>query len=514
MRLEVRLQRDIARLHYYQPTQTHRAIARAIGLSAGTVRSMRARLPSGINDWERLKELDDDAWRQELGTANRSLAQRKEAPDWQWVHTEMQRPDATLEQLWREWRSVCPEGVGYTQFSSHYRKWTRKLHVVMRRIHRPGEKLFVDFAGRTVEVRDAAGGPSIKAQIFVAVLGYSNYTYVEAVPTQKTEDWLRCHINCFEFLGGVPAWVVSDNLKAAVWRRERDHLVINPAYREALRHYDTAPMPAGPRKPREKSKAEVGVQIAQRWTLFRLRDRVFFSMEELNLELRRLNGELNAHPFKRLAGCRQQRFDETDQAALKPLPQTAFEVCDWRYGVLVGHDHHIEHGRCFYSVPSALVGERVDLRITASVLEVFRSGRRAAMHALLTTPGTVSTVPEHRPLAHQRVLEGEPREIVLWAKHAGPETEKMIRHHLEDRRDPTNGIRAARRMRDLARLHGEERFEEVCRYALPLNIYSLRSVVSILQQNADKRVNTSNPPTRQRTVHDNLRGAEYFGDIA
>ena len=209
----------------------------------------------------------------------------------------------------------------------------------------PGEKLFVDFAGRTVEIRDRSGGPSIYAQIFVAVLGYSNLTYLQAVASQKTPDWVRCHVDCFAAMGGVPAWVVPDNLKAAVWRREKDRVVINPAYRECLQHYNTAALPARVRKAKDKAKAEVGVQIAQRWVLFALRDRTFFSLDELNDALRRLVVTLNAHPFKKMSGSRIERFEKTERSTLKRLPPIPFELCDWRYGVRAGDDYHVEHAR-------------------------------------------------------------------------------------------------------------------------------------------------------------------------
>lgn len=169
-----------------------------------------------------------------------------------------------------------------------------------------------------------------------------------------------------------------------------------------------------------------------------------------------------------------------------------------------------EHLRCFYSVPSQLAGERVDLRITASMVEVFRGGRRVALHALLTEPGNSTTLPEHRPVAHQRVLEGEPKALMQWATAVGVSAQEMIGYHLNERRDPANGMRAARRMRDLARDHGEDRFESVCRYALPLNITSLRSITSILTNQADLRPRPATPPPRME--HDNLRGAQYFGD--
>jgi len=508
MRLPIHLQREVARLHFHDPRQSHRALGRACGLSPGTVQAVRTALTRNGQPWSKLQALDDDAWRDSLGTRDRTVAQTKPAPDWQWVHAEMQRADATLQMLWHEWREQCPDGIGYSQFATGYRLWTKRLHVVMRRTHRPGDKLFVDFAGRTVEVRDPAGGPSQFAQVFLAVLGYSNLTYLEAVDSQSTADWIGCHVRCLRAIGGVPQWVVSDNLKAAVWRRERDRIVINAAYRDCLTHYDTAALPTGKRKPKHKAKVEVGVLIAQRWVLFALRDRVFFSMKELNDELARMMVRFNDHPFKKLPGCRRQRFEAGERAALKPLPALPFELRDWRYGVLVQDDHHVEHERCYYSVPSALARERVDLRFTQDLLEVFHRGRLVAVHALLKTAGEVSTVPEHRPLAHQRVLEGEPKQLMQWATRVGIHTRRMIEHHLRQRHDAVNGIRAAQRMRELARLYGEPRFEEVCAYALPLNITSLRSVTSILKEDVDRRAkvvaSTAPRPPGQ------VRGASYF----
>ena len=205
----MQLQREIARLHFYDQTQSHRSIAARLGLSHSTVSAMRRLLVANDRSWIELQSLTDDEWRKILGNENRSIAQRKQGPDWHWVHDLMQRPDATLEVIWREWRESHPDGIGYSSFTEGYRSWVKKRHIVMRRIHTPGDKLFVDFAGRTVEIKNPQGGPSAFAQIFVAVLGYSNLTYLEAVASQKTEDWVQCHANCFAALGGVPNWVVS-----------------------------------------------------------------------------------------------------------------------------------------------------------------------------------------------------------------------------------------------------------------------------------------------------------------
>ena len=381
----------------------------------------------------------------------------------------------------------------------------------MRRSHRPGDKLFVDFAGRTVEIRDADGGPSTYAQIFVAVMGYSNYPYIEALASQTTPDWVLCHVHAFEALGGVPQWVVSDNLKAAVWRRERERIVLNPAYTDCLRHYDTAPLPTGARKPRHKAKAEVGIQIAQRWVLFALRDRVFFSLADLNRELVRLTAALNDHPFKRLPGCRRERFESQDRAALKSLPATPFELREWRYSVRVQDDHHVEHAKCYYSVPYHLARERVDLCIAGQILEIFHKSRRVAMHPLIETAGDAATLAEHRPLAHRRVLEGEPKLLEAWALGVGPHAAKMIDHHLLQRHDAANGLRAAQRLRELARHYGDARFEKVCAYALPLNITTLRGVTSILKEEADLRAQRLPPKTP--SVVGEVRGADYFREV-
>jgi transposase len=511
MRLPIHLQREIARLHFYDTSQSNRAIARSVGVAANTVRELRRLVRQCDTVGADLLSLDDEAWCATLGTTNKSVAQRKKAPEWDWVHGEMQRPDATLEQLWREWREKCPEGIAYSQFTAGYRAWAKRQHIVMRQIHRPGEKLFVDFAGRTVEIKDPNGGASIHAQIFVAVLGYSNLTYLKAVATQQTSDWVRCHVECFAAIGGGPAWVVPDNLKAAVWRREKDRIVLNPAYRECLQHYRTAALPARVRKAKDKAKAEVGVQIAQRWVLFALRDRTFFSLDELNDALKTLVVRLNTHPFKKMSGSRLQRFEATERSALKGLPAVPFELCDWRYGVRVGDDYHVEHARCFYSVPSHLRGERVDVRYTGSMLELMHRGQRVALHALAQNEGDVRTLPEHRPIAHVRVLEGEPRALMRWADSVGENAAAMIRHHLENRSDAVNGLKAARRMRELARIYGEARFEEACAYALPLNITALRSVDSILKQAPDKRACPLSDPA-PRPAHDNVRGASYFGE--
>jgi transposase len=517
MRLTVREQRDVARLHFYDTEQSSRAIARSTKLSTNTVLVLRAKIVESNKSWEELQALGDDAWREALKTQDHSLAQRKPAPDWTWVEEQMRAPDATLERVWMEWRDDGhSDGIGYTQFTTGFAQWQRSRDITMRMTHRPGEKGFVDFAGRTVEIISQDGGPSKMAKIFVGVLGYSNYTYVLAVDSEKVPDWVLCHRKWFEHIGGVPRWIVPDNLKSAVTKRTRDFITLNPTYVACLKHYDTACAPAGPYKPQEKAKAEVHVQIVQRFVIFPLRKEKFFDLEQLNAALKVRVDYLNARAFRKMNGSRLQRFNEVEKATLKPIPTRPYEVEEWTYGVKVASDHHVPVIDAFYSVPYALVGELIDIKFTASFVEVFHKGGLVAAHARTAARGEYLTNEDHRPVAHRRVLDGEPKALADWAETVGPNAVQMIRHHLEDRSDLTNGLRAARAMRSLAREHGDQRFEEVSAYALPLNITALRSIRSIFKTDVDRRPrvthNASPLSPDQKPSHENVRGAEYFNN--
>jgi transposase len=512
MRLQVHLQREIARLHHYDPTLSNARIAKAVGASPTTVGIMMKKVKACPASWEALAALDDNDFRKLLETADRTIAQTKPHPNWSWVHEQMQLPDATLSEIWKDWRETNPAGIGQSRFCELYAEWVGSREISMRQAHQPGNKLFVDFAGRKVEIRDREGGPSLLAKIFVAVLGYSNWTFVLAVPSESTGNWVQCHVECFGAMGGVPEWVVPDNLKAAVLSRTHDgEIILNRAYRDMLGHYDTAAMPAPPRKPKGKSKAEVGVQIVQRWVLFKLRNRVFFSIAELNEAIRPLVAALNERAFRKMDGNRIQRFVETEKEALKPLPDRPYEYREWRYNALVEDDHHINFDRNSYSVPFTKARHLVDIRANANVVEIYCDNIRVAVHPRLTGRGKASTLPEHRPAHHIAVLEGEPEMLIRWARTLGPCAEQLIRYHVEERADVTNGVKAARKIRSMVRDNGDinERFEQISAYALRHNMMAVRHIESILKSGRD-RGETPLPP-KSIGAHENIRGASYFG---
>jgi transposase len=288
---------------------------------------------------------------------------------------------------------------GYSRFCELYHRWRRHLDVVLRHEHKAGEKLFLDYAGDTVPIHDAKGGPDRPAFIFVAVLGASNYTYAEATWSQGLEDWLGAHVRALEFFPGVPKLVVPDNVRTGVLRACRYEPDLNPAYQEMARHYGLGILPTRPYKPRDKAKAENGVLLVERWIIAALRHRNFFSLAELNQAIRELLEKLNQRPFRKRPGSRATLFSELDRPALLPLPSERFQLHHWAQA-RVNIDYHVQFDRHFYSVPYMLTGERVEIRSTATTIEIFHRGQRVASHVRSRQPYQATTVNEHRPKSH------------------------------------------------------------------------------------------------------------------
>jgi transposase len=260
--------------------------------------------------------LDDKAMEQLLFPARPTHVERDFAvPDWAYIHRELKRKSVTLFLLWQEYKATQPEGFQYSWFCQGYRRWAGKLDLVMRQSHRAGEKLFVDYAGQTMPVVDRHSGEVYDTEIFIAVLGASNYTYAEATWTQRLPDWIGSHVRALGTIGGVPEIVVPDNLKAAVTRAHRYEPEINRTYVDLAHHFGFAIIPARAAKPRDKAKAEVGVQVVERWILTRLRNQTFFALSELNQAIAALLLDLNGRPFKKLPGSRQTLFETLDRPA-------------------------------------------------------------------------------------------------------------------------------------------------------------------------------------------------------
>jgi transposase len=356
-RLSMRQIREVLRLRFASKL-SQRAIAKSLRLSQGAVSGYLSRARAAGVVWPLPDDLDDPQLEARLFPPAPAIAvDQRSVPDWAWVHRELRRPNVTLALLWEEYRAGAPDGFGYSWFCDLYRGWAARLKPTMRQTHIAGEKLFVDFAGRTAEVADGRTGEIIPVQIFVAVLGASSFIYAEATWSQKLPDWIAAHVRAFAYFGGAARQTVSDNLKAGITKACFYEPMVNRTYADLARHYDTAIVPARPYKPRDKAKVEVGVQVVGRWILARLRHRRFFSLAELNIAIRALLVELNDRPMRGWGMSRRALFEALDQPALGSLPPFPYEYAEWKR-CRVNLDYHVEIAKHYYSVPHQLIRQR------------------------------------------------------------------------------------------------------------------------------------------------------------
>jgi transposase len=458
-------------------------------------------LPEGMNAAELERRL--------FKTPGQAAKHAHAQPDFPAVHRELRRKGVTLLLLWQEYRESYPEGYSYSRFCERYGDWKGHLDVVMRQSHRAGEKLFIDYAGQTAAVVDRTTGELREAQIFVAVLGASNYTYAEATWTQGLADWIGSQVRALAFLGGVPEVLVPDNLKSAVSKAHRYEPDLNPTYLEFAAHYGLAVIPARVRKPRDKAKAEGGVLLVERWILARLRHREFLSLAELNAAIADWLQVLNTRAFKKLEGSRLSHFEAIDRPALRALPERPYEFAEW-CKARVAPNVHIEVDERYYSVRHTLVKRQLDVRLSATTVEAFHGGKRVAAHIRSQRRGSYTTVKEHMPEAHQRYLDWTPERLLRWGRKIGPATAAVIERILAARTHPQQAFNACFGVLRLSKGFGEPRLEAACARALTIGTVSYKSIASILEKGLDRRPLPEPEQTSLPLEHANLRGSDYY----
>ena len=486
-----------------------RKIAQSLSLGRATISDYLRRAEGAGLSWPLPNDLSDTGLEQLLfpptaGNVRRAFPQ----PDWAYVHAELRRKGVTLSLLWEEYRGVHPDGYGYSRYCELYTRWEGKLSPVMRQRHPAGERLFVDYAGQTVDVICPQTGEVRTAQIFVATLGASNYTYVEASWTQSLPDWISSHVRAFEFFEGVPAQVVPDNLKAAVIKACFHDPAINRTYGDMAAHYATAVIPTRPRKPKDKAKVEGAVLLAQRWILARLRNQRFFGLDEVNAAIRPLLDQLNTKETKHLGASRRDLFERLDRPALKPLPLTPYVYAEWKQ-CRAGLDYHIDIGRHYYSVPHQLLRQKLWARITPRTVEVYFKGERVASHARTSGNRHHSTHREHMPAHHRLREDWTPERIRKQAAQIGPNVEAFVEAVMYQRKHPEQGYRTCMGVLRLVKAFGRDRLDAGCERALGINAHSYSSLRSILKNGLDRqpRIRATDEPA---ITHPNIRGARYF----
>lgn len=508
-RLTMRKTKEVFRLKF-DCRLSNRNIAESCLIARSTVAEYLFRFQQAALSWPLPEEMDD-ARLEELLFPPSSLMPSAERPlpDWLYIHNELRRKGVTLNLLWQEHKVQHPAGYQYSQFCHWYRQWAKKIDPVMRQEHRAGEKLFVDYAGMTIPVYDRQAAKTREAQIFVAVLGASNYCFTEATWTQSLPDWIASHVRAFAYFGGVPRIVVPDNLKTGITKACFYEPDINPTYLDMANHYGTVVIPTRVRKPKDKAKVETGVQIVERWILARLRDRQFFGLHPLNQAITVLLAELNQKPFQKLPGCRKSLFEDLDRPALKPLPVCPYQYAEWKKA-RVNIDYHIEVDRHYYSVPYLLIQKQVDVRITPSTLECFYKNKRVASHIRNYQQGWHTTVKEHMPKSHQKWAEWTPQRFTHWAGKIGPQTVQLIENILNSRPMPQQGFRSCLGVLRLAKSYGDQRLEAACKRAVAIGGTSYRSVESILKHNLDQKPLHGETAAITPISHINIRGAHYY----
>jgi transposase len=501
--------RDLLRLKY-DAGLSHRAIAHACAMGLGTVTAYLQRAAAAGVTWPLPEDLDDGALEARLFARPATpLAGDRVVPAWAELHQELKKPGVTLALLWTEYRGQHPTGYAYSQFCERYRRWARALKPSMRQVHRAGEKLFVDFSGQRPHLVDPTTGELVVVELFVGVLGASALIYAEATRSQDLPSWVDAHVRMLDAFHGSPAIWVPDNLKSGVTTAHRYEPEINRTYAELAQHYGAVVIPARVATPTDKPKAEVSVQIAQRWVLAALRHQTFFTLADLNVAIRARVAAINARVMKGLGVSRRMLFEQIDRPALRPLPRTRYELATWQ-PCRVNIDYHVQVDHNFYSVPYQLVHARVEARGTQQTVEVFFKGHRVAVHARLTGRGRFSTHVAHMPHAHRAHAEWTPSRLIAWAEHSGPATGRFVAGILERRPHPEQGYRACLGLMRLGRTHGTDRLEAACQRAERLRSYRLRTVEHILKNQQDRLPLEDPAPARPVLTHENVRGATYY----
>jgi transposase len=503
--------RELLRLKF-ELGLSERKIAMAVSISRSAVSECVSRVAAAGLTWPLPEVLDDAQLEQRLYPA-KPQAIDIPWPDFAHMQRELSRPGVTRQLLWEEYRVQHPDGLQYSAFCERYRQW-REQHVepVMRFEHRAGDKLFVDYAGQTVEIIDRHTGELRAAQVFVAVLGCSNYTFAEATFSQALPDWLGSHVRALQFFGGVPAAIVPDNLKSGVDRAHRYDPDLNRAYAEFAEHYGVAILPARVRKPRDKAKVEGGVLIVERWILARLRSRQFFSLPELNAAISELLTALNRQPFQKLDGTRQSRFVELDFPALRSLPTRSYEYAQWKCAK-VHPDYHIEVEHGYYSVPYRHIGQRVDVRVTARMVEIFYQRRLIASHVRSFKRGQRATLDAHRPDNHRAIVDLSIERLIERAQHIAPAVAQVLRAQFNRKKHPEEALRAAQGILRLALDFSPEKLAQACERAVQLKVFTYRAVrnfITAAQGSAVRNTTDSGEQRQLSLVHDNVRGPDYF----
>ena len=506
-RLTVKKIKEVIRLKY-EAKLSNRAIAGACKISNSTVGEYLKRAETAGINWP-LEEMGEAELYEKLFPEKKAQEpeSRYPMPDWEYIKKEKSRKGLTLQLLWQEYKEDYPNGYQYSQFCEHYQRWKKsKTEPVMRKEHKGGAEMEVDYAGLKIPVTDPATGETLQVSVFVATLPASNYIYAEAQLCQNQSNWNNGHVRAFEYFGGVVKIVIPDNLKTGITKPNYYEPGVNLAYQDLAEYYKFAVLPARVKRPRDKGKIENGVQNVERWIIAPIRKRQFFSLREVQLAIKEQLEKLNNKVMQGVGRTRRQEFEDIDLPNLRPLPERPYEYAERKIAT-VHIDYHVEFDKHLYSVPFTLIHQKVDIRATEKMLEIFRQGKTVAIHPRNYRRGRFSTLREHMPANHQFMADINSDRLIEWAGSIGPRTSALVKATLQSRTYPEQAYRTCLGILALARKHSHANMEAACQIACEAKVFSYKAVeqeLVFLQEQAAAL------PVETLPTHANIRGAEYY----
>lgn len=494
-----------------QPDISNRQAEKIVNISRTTVGKIRKLLSTiEINEADIISITDNDL-SEKLGLQNRPKRKTKKLPDFSHVEKELSKPNVTLNLLWQEYKEIEPDGISYTHYARLYKSWKKNSKISMKQVHLAGDKLYVDFCGQTVPILLPDGSVDFNAKIFVGVMGASQFIVSYAVRSEQKKDWQLCHIKAFEQLGGVPNFVVPDNLKSGVTKHTKDHVEVNTSYMALAEYYSCFILPSRPRRPQDKSLAEIGVKYIQTQVLAVYRNFKFYSLAELNEKLAIGTEKLNAAFSKALNGTRIERFNDFDAKALKPLPDQAYPLDDWEYQKLVKPHYHLSVEDNEYSVPFQYVSQLVDIQVTTNHVHIYCGKELIASHNKCEQKNQTITNAAHRPANHAFQAGMEPNRLLAWGKKIGEHTHEVVRKNICERKDVSNGFICVKYLKKwLQENDDRELLERACAHAIKINSCTKQTLTSILTNQVVLHRTDSDQLTKSTKSHKNIRGSEYY----
>lgn len=506
--------REIIRLSC-ESDLSNRQIAKCLKVSRPVVAQYIINFKKTGLSYENIKDSDDECLLEILEMKQKIKSPRYKviSDKFEYYAKELKRVGVTLNTLWEEYRVEYPDGYSYAQFCYHYQVWRNGSELSMHMDHKAGDKMFADFTGKKMKFTNRETMQETPVEVFVAILGASQYTYVEGVMDQCKNNWIRVNENAFWYFGGVTQAIVPDNLKSAVTRADKYEPDINPEYYDFAKYYQTVILPARAQAPKDKALVEGAVNIVYSWIFAKLRDMVFYSLQELNIAIWQALEQYNNKPMQRLKISRKELFNETEKAVLKPLPNALYEIKDFcRIKVQFNYHIYFRVDKHYYSVPSDYRGKNVDVVYTDSGIEIYYRNIRIAFHKRDRRMNGYTTISEHMPLQHKWVSEWSVERITNWAGKIGDHVKALITRVLETKEHPEQGYKVSLGILSLAKKYSDVRLDKACRQALTYHNYSLKSLKNTLAYKLEDQQDLfpEMEPTAAISAHENIRGSQYY----